>query len=328
MSDTIKKLREALTRISELTPSAANTATARDLHLTIRAIADTALADVATPSAEPSEQKLIDIANVVEGRLEDRLAKVLGVKQYPSASSLDFDELLEIVEDRLANRSDSSEQKAVAWERLREAYEAAKYVPGDSPVMPYKAAAFMRTVGDLLASPPPAGDRGSVNVKAGAEGEIGELLERLDRAEKNAKETLDWLANRDDSDCSPVWEMQGEYTEDAQAIRQAVTCLTTLSAKLADAISTVRLLQDQYKRQSDHDTALIETAERKLEEARKALRNLTARTENFWALIQGEHGVSLSSEEQDDHNVFEFFSALEDANTLLSALTTEGANHD
>lgn len=54
----------------------------------------------------------------------------------------------------------------------------------------------------------------------------------------------------------------------------------------------------------------------------KALAEITTRTENFWAFIQGEYGVKLSSEDQDDHNVYEFFSALETASTILSALSS------
>jgi hypothetical protein len=53
----------------------------------------------------------------------------------------------------------------------------------------------------------------------------------------------------------------------------------------------------------------------------EALCELTTRAENFWAFIQGEYGVRLSSADQDDHNVYEFFSALEDANAALAALS-------
>lgn len=49
------------------------------------------------------------------------------------------------------------------------------------------------------------------------------------------------------------------------------------------------------------------------------LRNLTARAENFWAFLQGEYGVRLSSESQEDHNVSGFFDELEKANAFLSA---------
>lgn len=45
MTSDTQRLREALKRISALTPAAANAATARDLHMTVRAIADAALAD-------------------------------------------------------------------------------------------------------------------------------------------------------------------------------------------------------------------------------------------------------------------------------------------
>lgn len=54
-------------------------------------------------------------------------------------------------------------------------------------------------------------------------------------------------------------------------------------------------------------------------QAVEALRELATRAENFWAFLQGEYGVKLSAEDQEDHNVAGFFAALETANTALSA---------
>lgn len=59
--------------------------------------------------------------------------------------------------------------------------------------------------------------------------------------------------------------------------------------------------------------ARAERAEKALEEAMEALRNLTGRAESFWALLQGDYGVKISSEDQEDHNVYEFFFAIERA---------------
>jgi hypothetical protein len=43
------------------------------------------------------------------------------------------------------------------WRELREAFEAARYVPGDHPIVPVKIDRFMKTVERILATTP-AGD--------------------------------------------------------------------------------------------------------------------------------------------------------------------------
>jgi hypothetical protein len=58
---------------------------------------------------------------------------------------------------------------------------------------------------------------------------------------------------------------------------------------------------------------LARELERELAERHKALRELGIRAENFWAFLQGEYGVKLSAEDQEDHNVHGFFSAVEAA---------------
>lgn len=49
----------------------------------------------------------------------------------------------------------------------------------------------------------------------------------------------------------------------------------------------------------------------------EALAELLHQTENFWAYLQGEHGVTLLSDEQDDHNVSKFFIAIDRARAML-----------
>jgi len=55
------------------------------------------------------------------------------------------------------------------------------------------------------------------------------------------------------------------------------------------------------------------------DELREALWELHVRAESFWALIQGEHGVKLSSDEQSDHNVYGYFAAMGKAEAILAA---------
>lgn len=58
------------------------------------------------------------------------------------------------------------------------------------------------------------------------------------------------------------------------------------------------------------------------------LRHLTERTENFWAFLQGEYGVHLSSEDREDRNVDGFFAALEDAHCVLGAMRWADADKE
>ena len=53
--EALRVAKEALERLDKLTPNAANAATARDLHLTVRAIAPTALAAIAAAKSKGGE---------------------------------------------------------------------------------------------------------------------------------------------------------------------------------------------------------------------------------------------------------------------------------
>lgn len=53
-------------------------------------------------------------------------------------------------------------------------------------------------------------------------------------------------------------------------------------------------------------------------EVEKALEELARRAESFWAFVQGEYNVRFTSEDQDDHNVYEFFAALTRARDTLA----------
>lgn len=53
-------------------------------------------------------------------------------------------------------------------------------------------------------------------------------------------------------------------------------------------------------------------------EVEKALGELARRAESFWAFVQGEYNVKFTSEDQDDHNVYEFFAALTRAREVLA----------
>jgi hypothetical protein len=83
------------------------------------------------------------------------LSEAYGGSGATSVSSKDLNALERAVKTLRASIARETTGEATAWQQLREAYEAAKYVPGDCPVMPYKAAAFVRTVGDLLSSTTP-----------------------------------------------------------------------------------------------------------------------------------------------------------------------------
>jgi hypothetical protein len=66
------------------------------------------------------------------------------------------------------------------------------------------------------------------------------IIERLQRAAKNAEETRGWLANHEDAE--NLWSEQTEYDEDAKAIREAAEVLAATqeeNRRLVEALAEV-----------------------------------------------------------------------------------------
>lgn len=83
----------------------------------------------------------------------------------------------------------------------------------------------------------------------------------------------------------------------------------------------VRIVEHSAPEDDPRDVRITEL-EAQLKDAREALDALgeiDRYWDSFWAFIQGEYGVTLSAEDHDDHNVFQWFLSIDKVNRVVTA---------